>query len=73
MMTNTTFTLIRREFAGKELAVESFDSYDSAARFYADKIKINNRFDTFYVVDKIVDGKFACRALIFGLLKNLEK
>lgn len=71
---STTYRLIRRSFDGHESRFGAdFSSQDEAALFYKEQIKINPRFDTFFVVDTIVGGKFSCRALIFGLLKNLEK
>ena len=71
---STTYRLIRRSFNGSESQIcPEFSSEDEAAIFYRDTIKINNRFDSFFVVDRHVDGKFKCRALIFGLLRNLEK
>ena len=72
---STVYRLIRRQFGtGHEAQFGSdFASQDEAALFYQERIKVNPRFDTFFVVDKIVDSKFACRALIFNLLKNLEK
>ena len=71
---STTYHLIRRSFDGLESRFgEEFTSQDEAAKFYQEQIKVNNRFDTFFVVDTITAGHFACRALIFSLLKNLEK
>jgi hypothetical protein len=71
---STVYRLIRRSFDGQEQQFgEDFASQDEAALYYQERIKINPRFDTFFVVDKIVDEKFAVRALIFGLLKTLEK
>jgi hypothetical protein len=42
-----------------------FLSQDEAALFYIEQIKVNPRFDTFFVIDKIVNGKFAVRALAY--------
>ena len=69
------YRLIRRQFGtGHESQFgPDFASQDEAALFYQERIKVNPRFDTFFVVDRIVDDKFMCRAYIFGLLKALEK
>jgi hypothetical protein len=69
-----TYLLIRRAFSGEEVQFgPTFASQLAAAQFYKEHIKINTRFDTFFVIDTIVDSHFACRTLIYGILKTLEK
>lgn len=68
---NTKFLLIRRSFSGNEKLFGEFSSQDAAAAFYRDTIKVNPRFDSFFVVDKVGEGR-TVRALIFNLVKNLE-
>ena len=72
---STVYRLIRRNLGtGHESQFGSdFASQAEAALFYQERIKINPRFDTFFVVDRIENDKFACHSLIFGLLKQLEK
>lgn len=69
---NTTYELIRRTFSGQETSFGTFETQDDAAKFYQENIKINPRFDSFFVIDKIHGGR-TVRALIFGALKKLEK
>ena len=64
---STVFKLSRIQFGSlkEEQFGPVFLSQDEAALFYIEQIKMNTRFDTFFVIDKFVNDKFAVRALVY--------
>lgn len=64
---STVFKLNRIQFGSlkEEQFGPVFLSQDEAALFYIEQIKMNTRFDTFFVIDKFVNDKFAVRALVY--------
>lgn len=64
---STVFKLNRIQFGPlkEEQFGPVFLSQDEAALFYIEQIKMNTRFDTFFVIDKFVNDKFAVRALVY--------